>query len=116
LRILPQESRRRGAHHHRAAGRDFQHRQAALGGAVGLEAEDAIDTRESVGVHQGAAGKAVIGLALRQQGHQRHRVIGKAGQLRRRCAKGGAVLADKIRIRIGRGRGVPAALKAGLAH
>ncbi len=49
-----------------AIGLDFQHGKAALRGAVGIEAEDAVDAAEPVGVHQRGRREAMIGRAVGQ--------------------------------------------------
>src|SRR5665213_3166596 len=63
----------------------------------------AAGTGKAVGVHQRGAGEAVIGVARRQQCHQRHRVIGQRGDVGRHGAEGGAVLGGEGGIGVGSG-------------
>ena len=68
---------RRGADHLAAARRDAHHREAALVGAVGAEAEDAVDAGEARLIGQDLFGEALRALRLHQRGDQRDGVIGE---------------------------------------
>src|SRR5215471_12612142 len=75
---------------------DFHHGEAALDGAVGLEAEDAVDAAEPGGIGQrgGAEIRAVV--AARQHGGQQRRVIGDGGEARRIAPVGGVEAAAEL--------------------
>ena len=111
LRILALKGRGRGADHHRTGGVTSSTARPRSE-VPSLKAENAIDPGKAVGVHQRGLGEAVIGRALRQQRHQRHRVIGQRRQLRRApCRRCRDTWLDESVIGIGRGRGEPAALQ-----
>ena len=76
LRPAPERLRRR-ADHLRARGRHAHHREPALVGAVGAEAEHAVDAGEARLVGQRLLGEARRALRLHQRGDERHRVIGE---------------------------------------
>src|ERR1700729_3887489 len=116
LAPLPLERRRRGAHRFEAAGADREHGEAALDRAVRVEAEDAVDAGEAVGIGEGCGREALIGLAAAEQRDQRHCVIGKGRERRRRAAERGAVFGDEAAVGLRRRGGEPAVAKRRLAR
>src|SRR3954469_8261471 len=79
-----------------AGGRDAQHREAALIGAVGPEAEQSIDAIETRRVGQYRLGEALRSLRLGQRGNERDRVIGERGGAHRILSIAGAVARREI--------------------
>ena len=85
---------------------------AALGAAIGQEAEDAVDARPAVGAGDRLGREVAAWLQPREMAGERHGIVGERRQPVRRPAVGGDELALEIGAPRRIGRGIPGAAAA----
>src|SRR6516225_650064 len=95
----------------RARWRDLQHRQAAFVGAIGFEAEQAVNAGEARRISQHGGAKALGALGFHQGRNEGDGVVGERRGPGRVLLEAGTVTFGEAAITSTVGRGVPAAVE-----